>query len=194
MKVAKPPPTAQRVDLVRSLNQSAAQSSIKARQCHFSSLMAQFQLVHGDLLDQPTAVIVNAWNRNIIPWWLLLPQGVSGAIKRRAGIAPFVELGRLGPIPLGEARITGAGRLPQQAIVHVAGISMWWRSSRMSIEASTRHALDLVQQRGFASVAMPLIGAGTGGGSADQVQDWMAAQIAAHAYAGQVLLVRHVKP
>lgn len=39
----------------------------------------------GDLLDQPVEVIVNAWNRNIIPWWLLLPQGVSGAIKRRGG-------------------------------------------------------------------------------------------------------------
>ena len=36
------------------------------------------QLVHGDLLDQEVDVIVNAWNRNIIPWWLLLPQGVSG--------------------------------------------------------------------------------------------------------------------
>jgi O-acetyl-ADP-ribose deacetylase (regulator of RNase III) len=45
--------------------------------------------VDGDLLDQRVDAIVNAWNRNIIPWWLLLPQGVSGAIKRRAGTAPF---------------------------------------------------------------------------------------------------------
>jgi len=29
-------------------------------------------VVAGDLLDQPVDVIVNAWNRNIIPWWLLL--------------------------------------------------------------------------------------------------------------------------
>ena len=42
-------------------------------------------VVEGDLLDQPVDVIVNAWNRNLIPWWLLLPQGVSGAIKRRGG-------------------------------------------------------------------------------------------------------------
>ena len=54
-------------------------------------------IVQGDLLDQPVEAIVNAWNRNIIPWWLLLPQGVSGAIKRRAGYAPFWELGRLMP-------------------------------------------------------------------------------------------------
>ena len=44
------------------------------------------RICDGDLLDQDVEVIVNAWNRNIIPWWLLLPQGVSGAIKRRAGL------------------------------------------------------------------------------------------------------------
>ena len=68
----------------------------------------QLQTVDGDLLDQDVDVIVNAWNRNIIPWWLLLPQGVSGAIKKRGGHAPFRELGKLGPIPLGGAVITGA--------------------------------------------------------------------------------------
>ena len=54
--------------------------------------MIDLQVVDGDLLDQDVEVIVNAWNRNLIPWWLLLPQGVSGAIKKRGGVAPFVEL------------------------------------------------------------------------------------------------------
>ncbi len=35
----------------------------------------QVLVTDGDLLDQPVEVIVNAWNRNIIPWWLLLPRG-----------------------------------------------------------------------------------------------------------------------
>lgn len=43
-------------------------------------------VVEGDLLDQDVDAVVNAWNRNIIPCWLLLPQGVSGAIKRRGGV------------------------------------------------------------------------------------------------------------
>jgi O-acetyl-ADP-ribose deacetylase len=30
-------------------------------------------VVEGNLLNQPVEVIVNAWNRNLIPWWLLLP-------------------------------------------------------------------------------------------------------------------------
>jgi O-acetyl-ADP-ribose deacetylase (regulator of RNase III) len=66
-------------------------------------------IVDGDLLDQDVDVIVNAWNRNIIPWWLLIPQGVSGAIKKRGGLQPFRELGRMGAIPLGHAVETSAG-------------------------------------------------------------------------------------
>lgn len=117
----------------------------------------------GDLLDQDVEVIVNAWNRNIIPWWLLLPQGVSSAIKRRAGLAPFRELGRLGPIPLGQAVLTGAGRLPYRGIIHVAGIDMLWRASKRSIRDSVLSAMALVEREGFSSVAFPVIGAATGG-------------------------------
>ena len=68
------------------------------------------RVVPGDLLDQDVEVVVNAWNRNVIPWWLLVPQGVSRAIKRRAGHAPFRELARLGPIALGGAVQTRAVR------------------------------------------------------------------------------------
>lgn len=120
-------------------------------------------IVSGDLLDQETDVIVNAWNRNIIPWWLLVPQGVSGAIKRKAGYQPFRELGRLGPIPLGEAVQTSAGRLPYKAIIHVAGINMLWRSSKRSIKGSVASAMSLVQRHHYRSAAFPIIGAGTGG-------------------------------
>ena len=49
------------------------------------------RIVQGDIVDQDVDAIVNAWERNVIPWWLLIPQGVSRAIKRRAGYAPFRE-------------------------------------------------------------------------------------------------------
>jgi O-acetyl-ADP-ribose deacetylase len=120
-------------------------------------------IVAGDLLDQRVDAIVNAWNRNIIPWWLLVPQGVSGAIKRRGGYQPFRELARHGPIPVGGAVLTGAGTLPYKGIIHVAGINMLWRSTRYSITQSVISAMLIVNQQRFASVAFPLIGAGTGG-------------------------------
>ena len=52
----------------------------------------KIEIIEGDLLQQDTEIIVNSWNGNIILWWLLLPQGVSGAIKKRGGSNPFKEL------------------------------------------------------------------------------------------------------
>ena len=121
------------------------------------------RLVEGDLLDQEVEVIVNAWNRNIIPWWLLFPQGVSGAIKRRAGYRPFLEVGRHGPIRLGEAVATTAGKLPFKNIIHVAGVNMLWRSSKESIQGSVHSAMRLVHEHELKSVAFPIVGAGSGG-------------------------------
>ena len=150
----------------------------------------EIRLIDGDLLEQEVEVIVNAWNRNIIPWWLLLPQGVSGAIKRRAGYAPFRELGRMGAIPLGGAVETGAGRLPFRAIIHVAGISMWWRSSEPAIRGCVRSALGIAGARGYRSIAFPLIGSGTGGLSPDRVLEIMQDEARQIEYQGEVRFVR----
>lgn len=146
--------------------------------------------VEGDLLDQNVEAIVNPWNRNHIPWWLLLPQGVSGAIKRRAGLGPFREVGRVGMIPLGGAVATGAGRLPFRAIIHVAGINLLWRSSEWSVRQSVRNAMTLAVERGYQSIAFPLIGAGSGGGRAVRVIAWMRDELGSIAFDGVVLIVR----
>ena len=106
--------------------------------------MVAATVMEGNLLDQPVDVIVNAWNRNIIPWWLLVPQGVSGAIKKRGGYRPFIELAKHGAIPLGGAVMTSAGRLSFKAIIHVAGINMLWRASKRSIQGSVVSAMKLV--------------------------------------------------
>ncbi|HET6324214.1 MAG TPA: macro domain-containing protein [Planctomycetaceae bacterium] len=130
-------------------------------------------VVKGDLLDQDVDVIVNAWNRNFIPWWLLLPQGVSGAIKKRAGIAPFREVGRHGLLPLGGAVFTSAGRLPYKGIIHVAGINAVWRASERSVRDSVRNAMTLAHEHGCRSIAFPLIGSGSGGLKPEHVKTIM---------------------
>ena len=155
--------------------------------------MAEVELATGDLLNQDVQVIVNAWNRNIIPWWLLLPQGVSGAIKKRAGYQPFREVAKHGPIPLGGAVLTSAGRLPFKGIIHVAGISMWWRSSEYSIRESCRNAIRIAKEHSFASVAFPLIGAGTGGGSIESVEKLMIDQLGKEEYSCRIVIVRYKK-
>ncbi|MBI5759959.1 MAG: macro domain-containing protein [Planctomycetales bacterium] len=151
----------------------------------------QLRIVDGDLLDQDVEVIVNAWNRNLFPWWLLLPQGVSRAIKRRGGLAPFRELRQHGLIPLGGAVVTGAGSLPFKAIIHVAGISLLWRSSEWSIRQSVRNAITIAKQRGFPSIAFPLIGAGSGGGRPDRVLALMQDELQTIEFDGEIRIVRY---
>lgn len=138
----------------------------------------QVEIVQGDLLDQPVDAIVNAWNRNIIPWWLLWPHGVSGAIKRRAGLQPFREVARQGPIPLGEAVLTSAGQLPLKGMIHVAGINAFWRASEYSIRHSVRNAVNLAAQQGFQSIAMPIIGSGAGSFSSAKALEFIVDELA----------------
>jgi O-acetyl-ADP-ribose deacetylase len=154
---------------------------------------ANVTAVCGDLLDQPVDVIGNAWNRNLIPWWLLLPQGVSGAIKKRAGTAPFKELAKHGRIPLGGGVLTNAGRLPHKAIIHVAGINLLWRASENSIRKSVRSAIAIATQHGFTSIALPIIGSGSGGFSAERALNLMQNELQVIEPSLQVTLVKFEK-
>ena len=121
------------------------------------------EVVKGNLLDQKVDAIVNSWNRNAIHWWLLLQQGVSGAIKRKAGLQPFREVSRYGLLPLGGAVLTSAGRLPYKGIIHVAGINLLWRATEVSIRQSVRNAMTIAREQAYQSVAFPIIGSGSGG-------------------------------
>lgn len=155
--------------------------------------MLELKIKTGDLLAQKVDVIVNPWNRNIIPWWLLLPQGVSGAIKKHAGYAPFKELGKNGSISLGGAVLTGAGRLPFKGIIHVAGINMLWRATGKSISKSVDSALKIVQEHDFKSVAFPVIGAGTGSFKKEKAIEIMVDRINCFDFNAEVLIIKYKK-
>lgn len=148
-------------------------------------------IVNGDLLDQPVDAIVNAWNRNTIPWWLLLPQGVSGAIKKRGGTEPFRSLAKYGRMALGQAVATGPGTLPFRGIIHVAGINDLWRASEFSIRQSTRNAIQVAVENGWSSIAFPILGAGSGGFDAAKAEAIMLDELAQIDSQVEVTLVRY---
>lgn len=152
-------------------------------------MTAGIKIVRGDLLDQPVEAIVNAWNRNFIPWWLLLPQGVSGGIKRRGGFQPFRELRRFGLLRAGQAVLTSAGRLPFRAIIHVAALNALWRSSDAIVRDCVHNALALATKEGFRSIAFPLVGSGTGGLSPDRVLAIVTEETRKAAFQGEVVVV-----
>lgn len=151
------------------------------------------QIVEGDILNQPVEVIVNSWNRNVIPWWLLIPQGVSGAIKKKGGYKPFRELRKYGPIPLGGAVETDSGDLEFKSIIHVAGINLLWFATRFSIQESVRNAMKIVNSKYYNSVAFPIIGSGSGNRSRDKALSFMLETFEVIESNSNVRIVKHVK-
>jgi O-acetyl-ADP-ribose deacetylase (regulator of RNase III) len=149
----------------------------------------QLEIRHGDLLRQPVEVIVNAWNQNRLPWWLLRPHGISGAIKRAAGTAPFRELARHGRMALGAAVLTSAGRLPYRGIIHTATITRAGRSSDQIIRSAVEQTMALVATHGFDSVGFPVLGSGSGQLTPRHALDVMQQTLGTIDYPGRVVIV-----
>ena len=131
--------------------------------------MADCTVVYGDLLDQPVDAIVNPWNSNVIPWWLLLPQGVSGAMRKRAGAEAFHPLTTAGFLKLGTAVFAPAGKLAFKGIIHVAALTPFWTTSETIIQTCVKNAIQMAMAKEFTSLAFPLLGSGVGGQNPDVV-------------------------
>lgn len=153
----------------------------------------EVEIVHGNIIDQDVEVIVNAWNRNIFPWWLLLPQGVSGMIKKKAGFKPFNELIKFGLLPLGSAVKTSAGKLNYKAIIHVVGINLLWTASEKSIRDSVKNAMELAYKENYKSIAFPLIGSGSGGFNREKALNIMLSEFEVLDYPIKTLVIIYDK-
>lgn len=112
----------------------------------------------GDITDCEADAIVNAANDHL---WM--GSGVAGAIKRKGGGEIEVEAMSKGPIPVGEAVITGAGRLKARYVIHAAGMGQDLAPTKESIRGSTINSLKRAEELKLKSVVFPLIGCGVGG-------------------------------
>ena len=128
------------------------------------------KIVEGDLLKQPVECIVNSWNRNYIPWFLLWSYGVSRNLQKQAGYRPFLELAKQGLLEEGAAVITSGGKMPFK-IIHVAALTWYWTTNHKLIRRCVKNALKLAQTHGVKSIAFPLVGSGLGGIPKDEILD-----------------------
>jgi len=89
---------------------------------------------------------------------------VALAIKLKGGEVIEEEAVRQAPIPIGGAVVTTGGSLRVKAVIHAPTVVRPGdRSSPENIYKATRAALEKAVERGFRSVAFPLMGAGVGG-------------------------------
>ncbi len=113
--------------------------------------------VCGDLTAQRVDAIVNAANEALAPG-----GGVCGAIRRAGGDEIFDECAWLGGCATGDAKATGAGRLPAKHVIHAVG-PVWSGGGAGEPEllaSAHRRALEVAAELGCRTVALPALSTG----------------------------------
>jgi len=112
----------------------------------------------GDIAAVEADAVANAANDHL---WM--GAGVAGALKRAGGEEIEREAMAQGPIELGAAVATTAGRLPVRWVIHGAAMGQDLRTSAELVRRTTRSCLELADELGCRSLALPAFGTGVGG-------------------------------
>jgi O-acetyl-ADP-ribose deacetylase (regulator of RNase III) len=118
----------------------------------------RLEVREGDIAAIEADAIANAANDRL---WM--GAGVAGALKRAGGDDIEQEAMAIGGIPLGTAVATTAGRLRARWVIHGAVMGQDLRTDRDLVLRTTRSCLELADDRGCRSLALPAFGTGVGG-------------------------------
>ncbi len=120
--------------------------------------MIKMEVYRGDITQLELDALVNAANNRL---WM--GGGVAGALKRAGGKEIENEAVQKGPIPLGEAAVTGAGKLKARYVIHAAVMGRDLKTDAEKIRQATKNSLLRGDEIGIRSIAFPALGTGVGG-------------------------------
>lgn len=144
--------------------------------------MARITLYKGDITQLETDAIVNAANNRL---WM--GAGVAGAIKRAGGQEIEDEAVSQGPIPVGEAVVTGAGGLKARFVIHAAVMGGDLITDADKIRSATKSGLLRAEELSLKTIAFPALGTGVGGFPYVEAAEVMIDTVAQH-LAGETCL------
>jgi O-acetyl-ADP-ribose deacetylase (regulator of RNase III) len=120
--------------------------------------MIKIELFRGDITQLELDALVNAANNHL---WM--GAGVACAIKRTGGSQIEAEAVSQGPIPVGEAVVTGSGNLKAKYVIHAAVMGQDLTTDADKIRQATGNSLLRAAELGIESIAFPALGTGVGG-------------------------------
>jgi O-acetyl-ADP-ribose deacetylase len=118
----------------------------------------ELEVREGDIVAVEADAIANAANNHL---WM--GAGVAGALKRVGGVEIEREAVAQGPIPVGSAVATTAGRLHARYVIHGAAMAQDLVTDADLVRRTTRACLALADELGCESLALPAFGTGVGG-------------------------------
>ena len=110
----------------------------------------KIELLKGDITERETEALVNTANT-----MLLLGSGLGGAIKAKGGGSIAQECSRFGSIKVGEAVMTGAGKLKTKHIIHAALMEFDGAIQEENIASSLRSSLRIANKKKLKSISIP---------------------------------------
>ena len=125
--------------------------------------MMKIEVQQGDITRVKVDAVVNAANNHL---WM--GGGVAGALKRAGGPEVETEALAKGPIPVGEAAVTTAGRLPARYVIHAAVVGQDLQTDAEKIRQATRNSLLRADELDIKTIALPALGTGIGGFPLDE--------------------------
>src|SRR6476619_4144906 len=141
----------------------------------------------GDISQVQVDAVVNAANNHL---WM--GAGVAGALKRAGGPEIEREAVSKGPIEIGEAVVTGGGKLRAKYVIHAAAMGQDLTTDRSKIAMATRNSLARAAELGTESIAFPALGTGVGGFPPELAADAMIAECRAFVKKGSAPSLKRI--